>query len=63
MAEIYPADFGDGKNETRLISELFGSIQFYRERKKSLADIHAAFCRPGVWRKSCSSFSRDYIQA
>lgn len=62
MAEIYPADFGDDEDKTKVISELFDSIQFYREKGKSLAAIHTAFCKSGLWAQGYSSFAKGYYQ-
>ena len=62
MAEIYPADFGDDEDKTKVISELFDSIEFYREKGKSLAAIHTAFCKSGWWAQGYSSFAKGYYQ-
>lgn len=62
MGKIYKGDFENKKQKTKTISELFESIQLYRSEGKSLPSIHAAFQRSGLWKKSLSSFLKDYYQ-
>lgn len=62
MSKIYKADFEDKERKTKTISELFDSIQLYRSEGKSISDIHRAFRRSGLWKKSLSSFSHEYYQ-
>lgn len=62
MGKIYKGDFEDKKQKTKTILELFESIQLYRSEGKSLPSIHAAFQRSGLWKKSLSSFLKDYYQ-
>ena len=62
MSKIYKVDFGSTEKETKTISELFDSIQFYRSEGRSISAIHAALCRFGLWQKSLSSFANEYYQ-
>ena len=62
MSKIYKVDFGSKEKETKTISELFDSIQFYRSEGRSISAIHAALCRFGLWQKSLSSFANEYYQ-
>lgn len=62
MGKFYEVDFGEEDDNVKTISELFESIQIYRDRGKTLAKIHAAFSEAGLWQKSYSSFSGEYYQ-
>lgn len=62
MGKIYKADFADQDRKTKTIPELFESIQLYRSEGRSIAAIHAAFCRSELWQKSLSSFAHEYYQ-
>ena len=62
MGKIYKADFADQDKKTKTIPELFESIQLYRSEGRSIAAIHAAFCRSELWQKSLSSFAHEYYQ-
>ena len=55
-------DFEKGRGNTKTISELFDSIQHYRNEGKSIPEIYRAFCQSGLWRNSLSSFSNGYYQ-
>ncbi|PZO22644.1 MAG: hypothetical protein DCF25_02450 [Leptolyngbya foveolarum] len=62
MGKIYKVDFGEEEQKTKTIQELFESIQFYRSEGKTIRSIHAALERSGLWKKSLSSFLKDYYQ-
>ena len=62
MSQIYEVDFAEDQDGTKTIAELFESIQLYRSQGKSIAKIHRALCRSGLWKKTLSSFSSEYYQ-
>lgn len=62
MSQIYEVDFAEEQDGTKTIAELFESIQLYRTQGKSIAKIHRAFCRSGLWKKTLSSFSSEYYE-
>ena len=61
MSQIYEVDFAEDQDGTKPIAELFKSIQLYRSQGKSIAKIHRAFCRSGLWKKTLSSFSSGVL--